>query len=318
MTSLRAAVVPVLLLVACRSGGERPDALDPAAARDGDEIVVCGKLFDVGTTVVPWFEAPYYSAYAPHPRFADEGPSGLRYRPGREVADPGLQRRVDGRGFRLDELREVVDLFVIHYDVCGTSRRCFEVLQDVRKLSVHFLLDVDGTIYQTLDLSEQAWHAAQANPRSIGIELAQIGAYPVGGENPFDAWYAVDEAGPRLTIPESLGADGVRTPDFVGRPARPGLHLGSIQGVEYAQHDFTPEQYDALVALTAALCEIFPRIAPDAPRDAAGRVRTDALDDGDLAAFQGILGHQHVTERKQDPGPAFDWEGYLSAVRARL
>ena len=48
-------------------------------------------------------------------------------------------------------LQQVVDQFVIHFDVCGTSRRCFEVLQDKRGLSVHFMLDIDGTIYQTLD-----------------------------------------------------------------------------------------------------------------------------------------------------------------------
>ena len=40
------------------------------------------------------------------------------------------------------------------------------------------MLDLDGTIYQTLDLKEGAWHATVANGRSIGIEIANIGAYP--------------------------------------------------------------------------------------------------------------------------------------------
>ena len=55
------------------------------------------------------------------------------------------------------------------------------MLHDLRGLSVHFMLDLDGTIYQTLDLKEGAWHATVANGRSIGIEIANIGAYPPDG-----------------------------------------------------------------------------------------------------------------------------------------
>ena len=61
--------------------------------------------------------------------------------------------RVRG-GWDIPLLQRVVDQFVIHYDVAGTSRNCFEVLQDKRGLSVHFMLDLDGTIYQSLDLKE--------------------------------------------------------------------------------------------------------------------------------------------------------------------
>jgi hypothetical protein len=68
------------------------------------------------------------------------------------------------------------------------------------------MLDLDGTLYQALDLKvnavlcvrasgsngsivvivqEKAFHATIANGRSIGIEIANVGAYPVGGPNPF-------------------------------------------------------------------------------------------------------------------------------------
>ncbi len=40
---------------------------------------------------------------------------------------------------------------------------------------------------QTLDLKERAWHASTANTRSIGIEIANIGAYPK--TEPFKRWY---------------------------------------------------------------------------------------------------------------------------------
>ena len=92
--------------------------------------------------------------------------------------------RVRGGGWDLPLLQRVVDQFVIHFDVCGTSRQCFKVLQDMRGLSVHFMLDLDGTIYQTLDLKERAWHATSSNSRSVGIEIANIGAYPARRQKP--------------------------------------------------------------------------------------------------------------------------------------
>ncbi len=43
-----------------------------------------------------------------------------------------------------------------------------------------------------------------------------------------------------------------------------------------------------------------------------------ALTDAEWTAFRGILGHFHVQRNKSDPGPAFDWEPFLAALRARL
>ncbi len=105
-----------------------------------------------------------------------------------------LVRRVELAGATplprdLPTLQKVVDQFVIHYDARGTSRGCFEVLHDIRGSSVHFMLDLDGTLYQTLDVKEGAWHATVANGRSIGIEIANIGAYPPGAPSPLDRWY---------------------------------------------------------------------------------------------------------------------------------
>ena len=45
----------------------------------------------------------------------------------------------------------IPNMFVAHWDVCLSSKSCFNVLKK-RKLSVHFLIDNDGTIYQTLDM----------------------------------------------------------------------------------------------------------------------------------------------------------------------
>ncbi len=301
-------------------GPARPEAPAAAPASAGPAtgpgeargtLVVCGRRIPTAAPVIPWFEAHGYDAYRTEPRFGGDGPIGLRYRPGRRAAPPAA-----GQEGELEGLERTVDLFVLHYDACGTSRRCFEVLHDVRGLSVHFLLDVDGTVYQTLDLREEAWHARQANPRSIGVEIAHIGAYPLDETEPLSAWYALEEDGPRLRLPEDPAASGIlRLSQASLRPARPELVTGEIHGAPWVQYDFTAEQYASLAALTASLAELFPRLALDAPRDASGAVRRDALSAEELAAFHGILGHWHVSADKRDPGPAFDWEGFLREAR---
>ena len=323
---MRCAATLAVLLAACasqpatwvdveREPQPRAEAPPPPVARSaGDEIVVCGQRVSIGAPVVLWTDPGGYDAYSQELHFGGDvknPPEGLRYRPGRE----GPWGRVT-RDDTPEELGRAVDQFVIHYDVCGTSRRCFEVLHDLRGLSVHFLLDLDGTLYQTLDLAETAWHARQANPRSIGIEIANIGAYPVGRPSPLDEWYVDDGRGLRIRLPESQAADngGQRVADFRGRPVRPHRVRGRIQDQELEMVDLTPEQYLTLVRLTAALCDLFPQLEPEVPRDARGRVKTAVLPEAEYETFQGILGHYHVSANKTDPGPAFDWESFLRRV----
>jgi N-acetyl-anhydromuramyl-L-alanine amidase AmpD len=213
-------------------------------------------------------------------------------------------------------LQEVVDQFVIHFDVAGTSRQCFKTLHDVRDLSVHFMLDLDGTIYQTLDAKERAWHATSSNTRSVGIEIANPGAHAT--DKPLEEWYARDENGTRITIPSRFGDGGIRTKNFVGRPARPELIRGEVQGQQLVQYDFTPEQYRALIHLTAALCKVFPKIRCDYPRDASGNVIARKLPDDELNRYQGVLGHFHVQTNKVDPGPAFQWDRVIQGAGTLL
>jgi N-acetyl-anhydromuramyl-L-alanine amidase AmpD len=324
---LRRAWLALLACVACRSAPPPPPPLPPTTTTTttqpkparlsiADRIVVCGERFSIGAPVVLWTDAGGYDATRSQAFFSatspDDAPSGLRYRPGRSL-DEG-ERRAQG----LEELRRRVDQFVIHYDVCGVSRRCFEVLHDRRGLSVHFLLDIDGTLYQTLDLRETAWHARQANARSIGIEIANIGAYPPGADSPLERWYLRDGRGLRIRLPPELGGGGVRTPDFVGYSRRSARVRGQIQGQELEMVDLTPEQYDSLERLAAGLCKIFPKIVPDAPRGPDGRVLDRVLTAAEFDAHEGFLGHYHVSRDKVDPGPAFDWERFLARVRARL
>jgi N-acetyl-anhydromuramyl-L-alanine amidase AmpD len=292
--------------------------------RLGDEIMIAGQLFHTGAPVVLWTDPGGYDAYRAHRHFdPDEwmptkpvSDDPVRYGTYRRNLPEDVTERVRGDGWDLDTLATVVDQFVYHYDVCGTSRRCFKVLQDMRGLSVHFMLDVDGTIYQTLDAKERAWHAGTANDRSVGIEIANIGAYsPDDTNGTLDKWYGVDEDGRTInTIPESIGPTGIRTPDFVPYPSRREPVCGELQGQEVCQYDLTDEQYDSLIKLTATLCTALPGIRVDYPRDADGKLIPSVLSAEELAEFSGLLGHWHVSQNKIDPGPAFDWDRVVYGV----
>jgi N-acetylmuramoyl-L-alanine amidase len=219
-------------------------------------------------------------------------------------------------GWKLADLQNRVDQFVYHYDVAGTSQTCFKVLHDMRGLSVHFMLDIDGTIYQTLDLKERAWHATTSNTRSIGIEIANMGAYPTRANNAFSEWYAKDKLGHTvIRIPSRYNGGGVRDQTTVFRPARDQVITGVVQGRTYHQYDLTPQQYDSLIKLTATLCTVFPKMKCDYPRDKDGKLIPQKLPDEELEKYQGLLGHYHVQKDKQDPGPAFQWDKVITGAR---
>ena len=286
--------------------------------REFDEITAAGQSFHTGTPIVRWDDQGGYDAYQTQKRFqTDEPPDGkMRYRKVRANLPAALEASVMARGFTLDELRSVVHVFVLHFDVAGTSRQCFKILQDVRNLSVHFMLDTDGTIYQTLDLQEQAHHATYANCYSIGIEIAHPGCWPRERHPDMLRWYDKDEQGWFMKFPAFLGETGIRTNGFVPRPDRPDVIAGVIHGKTYYQLDFTNQQYGALARLCATLHRLFPRIQLDAPRDPNGAILTTNLAPEQMATFEGIVGHFHVQANKQDPGPAFQWERLLRDARA--
>jgi len=307
------------LSAGCVRRGIRPG--DPLV-RKGDEIVVAGQWFHTGTRVVTWMDPGGYDAYRVERRFAEYSKSDWasteqadkavetpnRYGLRKDGLDPAMLERVRGGGWSLPELQERIDQFVIHFDPSGTSRRCFEVLHDRRGLSVHFMLDLDGTIYQTLDLKERAWHATTANSRSVGIEIAQAGAFPVAQRRNLEPWYTNDGSGIRLTFPDWLKETGIATPGFVGRPARPEPIIGKVQDSELIQYDFTPQQYAALARLVATLNRALPKIRIDYPKDADGNLVPRVLSADQLREHTGLLGHYHVQRGKVDPGPAFNWD----------
>lgn len=350
-------------------------------ARAGDEIVIAGRYFHSGTRVVLWTDPGGYDAYRIEKRFTPwdkaqfqawyedpktrkpgaDGPKGperfgLRFADGGkgpggwgEPLDEKTLARLRGGGWTLSDVQHRVDQFVLHYDVCGCSRQCFNILHDHRGLSVHFMLDLDGTIYQTLDVKERAWHATTSNDRSVGVEIASPGASALpkdllaagwgldpsgevcrpGPKSTLGQWYAAgDDGSVRLVLPKWLGDGGIvsREPDggpFIARVAKVsdphgGMLLGTIQGERLAQYPYTPQQQAALVKLAATLCQVLPMIRPECPRDDDGRVASRKLPDDRLAAFTGIMGHYHIQEDKIDPGPAIDFDDLVKATQREM
>jgi N-acetyl-anhydromuramyl-L-alanine amidase AmpD len=300
--------------------GERVD-------RRGDEIVVCGQLFHTTAPVKLWTDPGGYDAYRTERRFApldvasfektknEEITSPNRFGTRKAILTPDQLEKVRGGGWDLPLLQDKVDQFVIHFDVCGTSQKCFEVLHDQRGLSVQFMLDLDGTIYQTLDLKERAWHATKANDRSIGIEIANVGTFQDKTKGLAGKWYAQGSDGKTHLVIDDPKLVPTLKPGEVLSPIRNDVVTGYIQGEKLSQYDLTPQQYDSLTKLTATLCKVFPKIKCDYPRDADGKPLLNKLPDPDYNRYQGILGHYHVQQNKNDPGPAFQWDRVIGGAK---
>jgi len=120
--------------------------------------------------------------------------------------------------------RTKIDMFVCHFDVCFSSASCFKVLKE-RKLSVQFMIDNDGTIFQTMDTKHIAWHAAGVNVNSVGVEIS-------------NAFYSKYQ----------------NTYEKMGLNKRPIIKDSIIHGQKLEPHlGFYPEQLKALSALCKSL-----------------------------------------------------------------
>lgn len=256
-------------------------------AATNTQIVVGGQKFDVGRPVVLWDD----------PERGFDGYAESCLEDSAKAKSPCCQRqfkrfgkRSGMKGRSLQELQGVVKQFVLHHDGCVNSRSCFYSMHDMPRpdggcgLSAHFMVDADGTIYQTLDLVERAYHAEQANTISVGVEIC----------NRADA---------------SRNELSRLPPDYRTRPVRDVL----INGHVHKAFDYRPEQYRSIIALSRAIIRVFPRIGPVIPLGPTGEPSLDTLEKP--SAFEGIVGHLHVDEGRQkwDPG-AFDWKKLMSAL----
>ena len=176
--------------------------------------------------------------------------------------------------------------FVNHWDVCLSSRSCQNVL-DKRGISVHFLIDNDGTIYQTLDMQHAAWHAgsSRTNRPSIGVEITNA-YYPK-----YQAWYVKNGFGKRPVI-EDAWVHGTRLDPFLG---------------------FYPAQIEALKALWKAVHGA-TGIPYETPVSQFDKTSTKYVQDVAYGKFTGFVSHYHITKSKIDCA-GLDLKTLLDEVR---
>ncbi len=147
-------------------------------------------------------------------------------------------------------------------------------LGQLQPLSVHFIIDQKGTIYQTADADARCAHCAGSyrdfspNAVSIGIEI-------VG----------------RLTDWRKVPNKGVVRPRM----------KETIHGVEMDVDEMLPAQCEAAAQLNEVLCAMYklPLRVPE--EDKSGAVRLETLSQRDAEAFTGCAGHLHFAS-KPDPG----------------
>ena len=267
--------------------------------RPSGNLIIANQTIHVDAPIVNFLEPPFWNAKSKVciPTATDPSPI---CKPGKDgmvpygnLPIPYTQRyttrpllRRYGENPPMDAVKAVIKQFVIHHDGCSSSDMCFAVLQNERGLSCHFLIDNDGTIYQTIDLALAAYHAAEWNFGSIGVELCNRGDAKKEPE-----YYSGGKHGPKRDVKAC-----------------------KINGHTFLAFDYTPAQYDALARLSRALTRLLPNIPPEYPQSSPGVQNWDTMPQAASFSFSGYIGHYHLTGQKWDPGP-FDFSDFCRKLR---
>lgn len=139
-----------------------------------EETAICvnGNLYDIGVKTVRWDNPKGFNAYSTKPftTTSEDRKTGKT-----------TQKTVQGKRYQARKSGLLsINQFMLHHTGGFSVGPCFETLHNQRKLSVHFILDEDGTIYQTLDVKECAWHGGSHNNQSVGVECV---LYPDADNN---------------------------------------------------------------------------------------------------------------------------------------
>jgi len=165
-----------------------------------------------------------------------------------------------------------VRLFVNHWDVCLNSKSCNDILNR-SGISVQFLIDNDGTIYQTMDMQHGAWHAGseRVNRASVGVEISNA-FYPKYAD-----WYVQNGYGERPMVDDAW-VNGVKLDPFMG---------------------FYPEQIEAAKALWKAVASA-SNVKLKTKLNQFGKVSTKYEKEIVYGKFEGVISHYHCYKGKID------------------
>lgn len=205
-------------------------------------IIVGGAAWPCGLPVVPWDESGMYFAAATRTRAATRWI--VNHWTGSE-----------------NTARDVWRNMSTHRDRTGK----------LQPLSVHFIIDQLGVIYQCSDAETRCAHAPDlgGNSYGVGIELINRG-------------------------------HGLRLP---AKGFRRELRTETIHRANVTYGAFFEPQIIAAQALNRALCAAYA-LPLEVPRAPDGSIVTNMLTTGQAEHFRGVLGHYHLDPVKPDPGVA--------------
>lgn len=118
-----------------------------------------------------------------------------------------------------------IDAIILHHTAGSSASGAASALNS-RGLSVHYIVDKDGTIYQMVGDEKRAFHAGQgsgkwtnANSRSIGIEIVNLGN---GSDKYTEAQYrALEKLVPYLAQKYRVPTGNIVGHSQIGNPDRP-------------------------------------------------------------------------------------------------
>lgn len=180
------------------------------------------------------------------------------------IKDPKLQFKPGASACRVRGDKNP-DLFVLHWTAGeGGNAGVFNVLRN-RKLSVQFQCDQKGKLIQYCDAHLICGHSGKFNPRSIGIEISNVGT-------------------------------GKINPKFPRQ-----RYKGEINGRTVYIAEFYPIQIKVVADLIEEVCRI-TGILRQIPVDEKGEIWNKTLTPKQSAAFKGVVNHFHISSKKKDAG----------------
>ncbi len=238
---------------------------------------------------------------------------GRRKYPGSEFARPRKKKPST-----MAELAKEVQFVVLHADQTRNARDTMRDLMG-RSVSSHFCINWNGIIYQYADIALKTSHAGKDyNDQTIGIDLNHMLVNELNSkkrerskkfsELRREYSQGVREIYEEMNLPKARLAEELNQFDWeLPRSA-------VIQGGKKKTWGYTPRQYESLILLLKFLIRKL-KLKKAFPMLPNGKVVPEMLEGDKTQHLRGFVAHWHLDPSRWDPGPAFEWQRVLSALR---
>ena len=184
------------------------------------------------------------------------------------------------------------DLIVLHFTAGQSAKSAYQTWADnPTHVATAYIVDTDGSIFETFDPSYWAYHLGVKNTRgkhdkrSIGIEIANVGPLKLDPDRSRLNWWPRDWKTKWCSL------------DQTERYVR-----SSYRGIDYFA-TMPDAQLQSVGGLVRFLCDSFA-----IRRRIPGVRRRNEFDAAFFDRWTGVAAHQNFRNDKWDVGPAFDWE----------